>query len=296
VVRSRSPLALTAVGLVGLGCGRVGYDPAAVPSSGRDAHIEDAPAPSDDEDAAVRLDSASGVDAATDVRDAATDARDAACARGQRDPLALLLADGTIANDARCSPLSPSAHGTIAYGPGREGRAWQFRSTQASSDGDPDWIELASPEAISSRAITIDAWVAEGPFNAYVGSNRMIVATAFDGAFGPGQALLYVHENGIVYFYVNAGTGTVRDVDWSVCAFANAPLPRAVWTRLTASYDGARLACYRDGALQNTAALRSTTALPLQAFVIGRNYPGDVDAVRIFDRALEDAAVAQPWP
>jgi hypothetical protein len=131
-----------------------------------------------------------------------------------------------------------------------------------------------------------------------VGSNRFIATnrTATFEAFTPGEWTLYVHENGDALFFVKVGRTYVNGVDWDTCVFRTRDLPYGAWMRLTATYDRATIRCYRDGVLVDSAPLPAQSAGPLSGLVIGRNYPGDVDALRIFNRALTTAEIAQPWP
>jgi hypothetical protein len=40
----------------------------------------------------------------------------------------------------------------------------------------------------------------------------------------------------------------------------------------------------------------SGTTPAIEDLMIGRNFPGDVDAVRVLSRALTETEVAAPWP
>ncbi len=220
-------------------------------------------------------------------------------------PASGLLADwraeGNTQNEVACSPWQAVSNNAVPYGLGRDGQAWQVRSTQSSRAGDPRYIGVPGAQGFVLPKMTFDVWVAETAFNAYPGSNRFIMATSFQDDFdqmGPGEAVLYLHEIQEYFFLVKVGSGFVNGDDWSSCNFQylrDNP-DRAVWHRLTGTYDGAQILCYRDGVLVGTGTLGAKQTGPVGEVVIGRNYPGDIDGARVFNRALSASEIATPWP
>lgn len=169
-----------------------------------------------------------------------------------------------------------------------------------SAGGDPSYIEVPATVGTPLVTFTFDVWVRQTHFNSYPASNRMVVSTSWTESFpgpGAGRAQIYLHENQGYYFYVKVGAGTVRGTDWEVCTLAQ-PKTIAVdsWVRLTGTYDGVTLRCYSDGKETGSTPLTSLNAGALGPMVIGRNYPGDVDAVRIYNHARAASQIATPWP
>lgn len=219
-----------------------------------------------------------------------------ACTPGPSGAIAEWLADGTN-RDSACAALDAVAHAPVGFVPSPHGQAWSFRATNASAQ---DYLLVPGMDGrtlVTARGVTVDAWVYEASFNAYHGSDRMVFnARGAAGWFGGGEALLYLHENGTHYFLVQAGPGNTHDVDWAVCNFGAANSQLGSWHRLTGTYDGQHVRCYVDGVLAASQALSFISTAPARVSEIGRNYPGDVDAVRVFDRALSEAEIAVPWP
>jgi hypothetical protein len=214
-------------------------------------------------------------------------------------------ANGSTDNEVACSPLEAELLGNISFGPGREGEAFRFRSSWSSvSGGDPNYVALRKRQDFALTQLTIDAWVQQTHFNDYNNSNRLIFSTSYRNLNGmfPGETSLYVHENMGYYAHVTTGSGGVEGRDHRGCWFPSlGPLetlpPLETWFRLTATYDGVAVRCYFNGALDDEVSLPrlepgSTELEPL----MGRNFPGDVDALRVFDRALTAAEIAEAWP
>jgi hypothetical protein len=201
-------------------------------------------------------------------------------------------------NLAACSPWTANAVGAVPIGPGREGPAWQFRSQQTSNAGDPNYLRITGARGTVLPAVTVDVRARQVGFNAYAGSNRFIVATGWQdfAQFGPGEFVLYLHENREVYFLVKVGAAFVQRVDWHSCGFEARDVPFDQWVRYTGVYDGDTVSCYRDGQLMTSVRLPAQPPGGIGDLVVGRNYPGDVDALRIFDRALTPDEIARPWP
>ncbi len=215
------------------------------------------------------------------------------CLPSPIDVLGTWYANGDTANDAVCSPLIASSHGQVPYGPGVGDLAWQFRSDQTSLSGDPDFVSLTALRSISFTAISVDAVVQRTAFNEYAGSNRMIFADDFgELSFASVRVALYLHENHDVFFRIeNVAQDLTQE---AFCSFGQ--LTQDQWTRLTGTWDGAQVACYLDGQLLETKPLPVVDPIQLASAVVGRNFPGDIDGLRLLTRALTADEVAAGWP
>ncbi len=224
---------------------------------------------------------------------------------GENGLVAEWRANGNLDNVVVCSPLQAEISGQVAYGPGREAQAWQLRSTWTSVEGgDPNFIQLAKVEDVTLPQVTLDVWVQQTGFNDYKNSNRIIFSTSYRpiNAMLPGELQLYVHENKTYLAFFKTGTGDVDGVDSRGCYFRSlgppdAPAPLDTWLRLSVTYDGSALRCFLNGSLEeeNPLLMKEPASAEL-APLIGRNYPGDVDALRLFNRALSPDELAVPWP
>ncbi len=224
---------------------------------------------------------------------------------GDNNLVAEWRANGNLDNEVPCSPLQAELAGQVAYGPGHEDQAWQIRSTWTSVDGgDPSYVNLNRTQDVALGQVTVDAWIQQTGFNDYNNSNRLVFSTSYrpQPDMLPGEAQLYLHENMNYLAYIKTGASAVRDDDWAGCNFPTLGPPEVLgpldtWLRLTITYDGSMIRCYLNGVLDGE------TPLPLKeppstdlAPLIGRNYPGDVDALRVFNRALSDAEIGVSWP
>jgi hypothetical protein len=229
-----------------------------------------------------------------------------ACAwSGDSGLVAEWRANGNLDNEVPCSPLEAEIAGQVVYGPGREAQAWQIRSTWTSVDGgDPSFVNLKRTQDVALGHITVDAWLQQTGFNNYNNSNRLVFSTSYrpQPDMLPGEAQLYLHENMNYLAYIKTGVGAVRDDDWAGCDFptlgpSEVLAPLDTWLRLTITYDGSMVRCYLNGVLESEAPLPSKEPPTIDlAPLIGRNFPGDVDALRVFNRALSDTEIAAAWP
>lgn len=212
--------------------------------------------------------------------------------------LAAWSADGSGAPDEGCATWIAESRGPVMYGEGRSDLAWQLRSSAASPVGTDGYLTVPASEGLVLDALTIDAWIRPAAFNAYAGSNRILLGTTWVEPpsdyplLSAGHAFVYVHENGDLIGLVKVGEGDVGRTDWGTCTFGR--LPEGVWQRVTVTYDGT-LRCLLNGAPMDEVVLPRRRSGPIGALVIGRNFPGDIDALRIWSRALTPAEVAIPW-
>ena len=186
---------------------------------------------------------------------------------------------GVVVNDS-----SPARnHGTIAgaarTASGRYGRALSF-------DGVNDVVTIAdSPSLDLSTGMTIEAWVRP---SALSGWRSVVLKERRDGL----AYSLYAHDN------APRPAATVS-VDADVSAAGTGALPLNVWTHLAATYDGATVRLYVNGALAGTQPASGRlpeTADPMRIggnLVWGEYFSGRIDEVRIYNRALAPGDIAR---
>ena len=154
------------------------------------------------------------------------------------------------------------------------------------------WLEVRPCDTIMIR---------DGrPFDIGAGSVARGVVPQPHTLGGVARAALGREVDRIVGPYVRVGDGARADVDYATCASSGpnspGPTPIGTWVRYTATYDGTTLRCYRDGVFVSMARLAGSLVPAGDQLIVGRNYPGDIDAVRLFGRALDAAAIAAGWP
>jgi hypothetical protein len=168
-------------------------------------------------------------------------------------------------------------------------------ATHLNFDGVNDQVNLGN--SLSSiidplNTITLEAWV------------RPTTLTGFGCVFGNyayptdnGQMQLLLRREGSSYdFYVNDGTGSLKNVAVVNSAVLN------TWTHVAGVWDGSSLKMYINGVLQatTTGVTGSSFAALANSFVIGFSladnpdeaFKGDIDEVRVWNRALTQAEIA----
>ena len=177
----------------------------------------------------------------------------------------------------------------VTYGPGEVNRAFQFDGTGAVTI--PDAPDLNNPN------FTFETWVNPTPELA-AGQSRYIASKGGNNAIG-----LYTQTFSFgdteLFFFVRSSDAA------SDTAFVSVLFPRpnaaAPWHHVAATFDGATLRLYLDGALVRTAASRGPvyyTGSPDRAFRIGNTtgtadsgFIGSIDEPSLYDRALTAAEV-----
>ncbi len=206
-----------------------------------------------------------------------------------------VLAQWHLDSFAATSPDS-SGHGndlTIPGGQqvttaGRWGNAFSFDGQH--SDG------LAAPASgVQSPAVTVMAWVkaAQSP-----GNLRYVIAKGDTGCNGASWAI-YTGLDGGLKFYIDDGTNPHISP-----GVASATIWDGNWHGVAGTFDGSTVRFYVDGTEIGSGTTAHTSidyALPTTSMALG-NYPancgtygftGAIDEVRVYNRALSAAEIAQ---
>ncbi len=145
--------------------------------------------------------------------------------------------------------------------------------------------EPDSPQIRLSSAMTISAWVRPGALS------------------GPSPVLVKERPGGISYALYASATAARPAASIVNTGAADIPaqggmvLPAGAWTHLAATYDGARLTLYVNGALVRAVGASGPLASGAGALHIGANpargeyFNGIIDEVRVYSRALTDLEV-----
>ncbi len=190
-------------------------------------------------------------------------------------------ASGLAALDASGGGRNGAIRGALRV-PGRNGGALQF-------DGVDDWVTVPDAAALDlTTGMTLEAWV--NPTAAMSGWDTIMLKERGSGDLA---YALYANDGAPAPAgYVNVGG-----------AHASVPgtgvVPQAAWTHLAATYDGAALRLYVNGALASTRARTGPIVASGGALRIGGNnaWPGEffgglIDDVRIYNRALTATEIA----
>ncbi|HWS99558.1 MAG TPA: putative Ig domain-containing protein [Pyrinomonadaceae bacterium] len=184
-------------------------------------------------------------------------------------------------------------HGTLqngaTYAPGKVGQAFSL-------DGADDSIIINHSPALMPAAVTIDLWAyptAYGPRY-----NRLVEKGGAGATDMGGYGLEFnICQDRTPSCSDSMTKGIVSFVIWLdsvgfVYVDSLNPIPLNQWTHITGVYDGSNLSLYIDGALQGTAS--APMGFTTQAVSVGGmlnstsfNFPGQVDELEIFDRALQ---------
>src|SRR3989338_989114 len=171
--------------------------------------------------------------------------------------------------------------GTLVNGPawttGKIGGALSF-------DGVDDYVALGNPLSMRPiNQITISAWI--NPTD--VSTSKTIVSKDTTGA--------------VDYFFRVQGPGGVRcNFEGVVLDLTGNYILTNVWQHLTCTYDGSIVSIYKDGILLGSSAASAVTYSDSGASInIGRRdegggglyFPGLIDDLRIYNRALSQAEI-----
>lgn len=155
-------------------------------------------------------------------------------------------------------------------------------------DGIDDYVNLGNPADLRiTRDMTIEMWLRPTDFAA----RRNPYAKAYGG-----EGTMTVETNGSITYYFGTCGGNCSPF---TLINTNSSLTANVWTHIVVVRDltNGRLRWYKNGVLTNETMTAYTTARnsSLNAF-IGRgyvnNFKGQIDEVRVYDRALSAAEIA----
>ncbi len=184
---------------------------------------------------------------------------------------------GSTAADASGNGNTGTLTNTSWTSAGKYGGALSF-------DGKSSYVTVADNASLDlSSALTLEAWVY--PTASPTGSGAIVAKERAGGGFPYG----FETTGGVPDAYVNVGSSTV--------ASAASALPKNSWTYVTASYDGALLRLYVNGAqVSSTPVVGSlvNSADPLRIgadLTWGEYFQGRIDDVRVYNRALSGAEI-----
>jgi hypothetical protein len=236
--------------------------------------------------------SASASAANSPVATASTAVSQAACVAPPPGMTAWLPGDGTPEDIS-----GNNNHGTpqngAAYAPGKVDQA--FSLTGAS-----DYVVINNSPSLMSPAVSVDLWAYPTSYGPRY--NRLVEKGGAGATDTGGYSLEFnicqsrnstcaAEPEGIVSFVIwLEGIGFVF-VD------SLAPLPLNQWTHITGTFDGSQMSLYINGQLQGTAFATmgpTTDAVSVGAMLnnpVAYNFPGLLDELEIFNRALTPAEV-----
>jgi hypothetical protein len=159
----------------------------------------------------------------------------------------------------------------------RNGQALSFNGTS-------DWVTVNDATALDVTRTTLEAWVRPTTLSGW--RTVMMKETANALAYA-----LYAHDNAPrPAAYINNG-GADLDI------LGASALPLNTWTHLAMTYDGANMRLYVNGALVTTRAATGNIVATGNPLRIGGNaawgeyFAGQIDEVRIYNRALTQAEI-----
>ena len=195
---------------------------------------------------------------------------------------------GATAHDTGAAPANDAAlSGSPTFGTGRIGNA-------LSLDGSTQYGTVADEASLDiTDAITIAAWVRPEKF-----ATQDLIAKDINGSVDGYQLSLATTKGGSSSqrAFVRFNQATSGD-DVRVNAATMYPID-GTWMHLAATYDGSIIKLYVNGALEGSLPWAGTIATNATALGIGaqsddtRWFQGDLDDVRLYDRALSAGEIA----
>ena len=195
-------------------------------------------------------------------------------------------ASGTVALDSSGNGFNGSIFGGSTRVPGISGTALSF-------DGTTGYVEVPYSPALNASQFSISVAVkltgGQGTYRSVITSRNSSPTQGF---------IIYATDSNQWAFW----TGTNSNATWNYLNGQNVTLN--TWTYLSVTYDGTTMCLYQNGVLSSSlvAGYTVNTNNPLR---IGAGYtessagvffPGLIDEVRVYDRPLSAAEVAQGVP
>lgn len=171
---------------------------------------------------------------------------------------------------------------------GKVGRGFRMTNTPA--------VVVPDSAALNQQTFTIELWAKASTFNCPVSGTCAALLVAKSGSTATFGYEIDMRQAGNLNFYINGGTGG-----------AHVPFPVSIadgqFHHIAASYDGATMKFFVDGSLRGQTAIATTVNYePGSTFEIGSRpfslgqattiFPGTLDEVSFYNRALTDAEIA----
>ncbi len=187
----------------------------------------------------------------------------------------------------------------------------RFDNAALSFDGN-QFVKVSHARHLEPQAISVEAWVKPG--EAPVSALPVVAGKGVDNDCGFSAYALYIHSEGEStpgepYFYVAGGTAEQPYIE----SPAGPNLLDGQWHHLVGTYDRNAIRLYVDGVEAGTGTAHSAP-IPYASFInkdlyIGKadgsidtcpnlnngNYVGEIDEVRIWNKALTPTEVAQRY-
>ena len=185
---------------------------------------------------------------------------------------------GTAVADASGLGNNGSISGATWSTAGKNGKALSF-------DGVNDMVTVADANSLDlTTGMTLEAWVRP---------------TALGSAW---RTVLFKEQPGNMAYGLYAGNGSAPSAGLWIgderTAVGTGALPLNTWSHLAATYDGAALKLYVNGALVRTTAYAGSIVTSASPLRIGGNsvwpewFAGLIDEVRVYNRALSATEIA----
>jgi glucose/arabinose dehydrogenase len=185
---------------------------------------------------------------------------------------------GTVAKDSSGRGHDGTIKGALWTTTGKVGGALSF-------NGSTDWVTVADANDLDlTNALTLEAWVKPKTLKSW-------------------QAVISKEAPGTIAYALYATGGSVAQPNAWIGpsgSYSPTPLTAGRWTHLAAVYDASTLRLYVDGQLVDTRT--GVAAPPATTGVLriggsgvwsGEQFDGLIDEIRVYDRALTAADVAQ---
>jgi hypothetical protein len=195
---------------------------------------------------------------------------------------------GTVANDISGHHDNGSLEGLAQWTKGRFQDGLSFNGNAAA-------VNVPDSPALEPATVSVSAWVdsATSP-----GSDKYIVAKGANGCLAASYGL-YTGVNGGLEFYASSNRG----LSWTISPDAGQSVWNGQWHHVVGTYDGSSVRLFLDGRQVGSGtpdtvpiAYRLPTSNNLQIGdypgCSGLDFSGNIDEVKVFDRALGSGEIA----